>query len=196
MIISLSSCADKGDQIMSDVILFLFIAFVVITLIMMVVNMIVNILHHNKKGHRHTTSVRDFEERMAIKEMKRGVEVRYLGGYPKWITPATAKLSISNSSILLKKPGEICVISKDDIIEVSNEKSRQRSVGKTVGGAIAGGVLTGGLGFMVGGAIGAKSKNTSELYVTYKYKDRDVTLHLQTGNNTDKIYAWINSLFA
>ena len=79
---------------------------------------------------------------------------------------------------------------------ISNEKSGHRSVGKTAAGAIVGGVLTGGIGLIVGGALGARKQNTSEVFVTYKYNGVELTLNLKPGKNTDKVYAWINSVFA
>jgi len=56
--------------------------------------------------------------------------------------------------------------------------------------------LTGGLGLIVGGALGARKKDTSEVYVTYRYNGVELTLNLRPGKNADKVYAWINSVFA
>ena len=46
------------------------------------------------------------------------------------------------------------------------EESHARSVGKAAAGAIIGGALTGGVGAVVGGAIGAKRKDTSKAFIT------------------------------
>lgn len=130
------------------------------------------------------------------KMMSDGFDVEYLGGYPRWTTPGTVKFRIEDSNIVLTRSGDRFVISKDMIVAISNEKSGQRSVGKTAAGAIVGGMLTGGLGLIVGGALGARKKDTSEVYVTYRYNGVELTLNLRPGKNADKVYAWINSVFA
>lgn len=130
------------------------------------------------------------------KQMTTGFDVEYLGGYPQWLTPCKVNFSIENTSILLRKGSETFKIPKEDIVAISNEKSGHRSVGKTAAGALVGGVLTGGIGLIVGGALGARKKDTSEVFVTYKYNGAELTLNLKPGKNTDKVYAWINSVFA
>lgn len=130
------------------------------------------------------------------KEMTTGFEVEYLGGYPKWANPCKVNFSIENSAIVLGKDNEKMVITRDMIVSMSNEKSAHRSVGKTAAGAIVGGVLTGGIGLIVGGALGARKTDTSEVFITYKYDDVELTLNLKPGKNTDKVYSWINTVFA
>lgn len=36
----------------------------------------------------------------------------------------------------------------------------------------------------------------SENIVTYRYNGVELTLNLRPGKNADKVYAWINSVFA
>lgn len=127
-------------------------------------------------------------------------EIEYLGGYPAWAYPSKVITSIDKNSVWFKERGFLSAgrsfsIKKDLIIDISYEKGGNRSALKTVGSALVGGVLTGGIGFLVGGALGARKKNNSELYITYKYNDRELVLSLKTGKNTDNVYSMINSLF-
>ncbi len=129
--------------------------------------------------------------------------VEYQGGHPLWNKPEKAILSTNkefeavylrpNSNISTLKP---ITIEVKDIVSIDFEKNSTRSAGKTIAGALIGGVLTGGVGLLVGGAIGAKKKNQSELYIKINYKDREFIISLKTGKDTDKIYSEINSLFA
>lgn len=150
----------------------------------------------DRKGITFDQMVKERQKETEKREKTRGLEVEYLGGYPNWYTPCKVNFSIDNSNILLTKGTEKVIITKDMIVAISNEKSGVRSVGKTAAGAIVGGVLTGGIGLIVGGALGARRKDTSEVYVTYKYNGVELTLNLKPGKNTDKVYAWINSVFA
>lgn len=128
-------------------------------------------------------------------------KVKYQGGYPTWDTPKSVEISIKDDKLMIQESGfatlnRIILIPKNDIVDISFEKMSTRSAGKTVGGAIVGGVLTGGIGFLVGGAIGASKKNKSELYIAYKYNNRELVLSIEAGSNVNKIYSMINSLFA
>lgn len=127
-------------------------------------------------------------------------KVKYQGGYPAWATPQNAEISIKGDKLMIKESGftsmqRTILIQKDDIIEISFKKRATRSAGKTVGGAIVGGILTGGIGLLVGGAIGARQKNKSELYITYKYNNRELVLSIEAGRDVNNIYSMINSLF-
>jgi len=129
-------------------------------------------------------------------------EIEYLGGHPEWGKPQNVNLTINKirGYIDLDPRGFLVMgkgirIHKENILNVSFENIGSRSVGKTVAGALVGGALTGGIGFLVGGAIGANKKNLSELFLVIKYKERELTVILKTGKNTEKIYSEINSLF-
>lgn len=171
-----------------------------VILIVFVVGGIISYTSTQKEAEERGMSMEDLlEEKKRENEKKQmlsGFEVEYLGGYPLWPTPSKVNFSIDHSKILLRKGSDICSISKEDIVAISNEKSGSRSVGKTAAGAIVGGVLTGGIGLIVGGALGARKTNTSEVYITYKYNGVELTINLKPGKNTDKVYSWINSVFA
>ncbi len=87
-------------------------------------------------------------------------------------------------------------INKTDIVDIRFEEKGNRSVGKAATGAIVGGVLTGGIGVIAGAALGAKKKNTSELFIDYTHKERIFTMRLNTGKNTEPVYNRIIKLFA
>ncbi|GAA4711292.1 hypothetical protein [Brevibacillus fulvus] len=53
------------------------------------------------------------------------------------------------------------------IEDISFGEQSTRSAGKAVAGAIVGGVLTGGIGLLVGGAIGGRKKDDSRAIVSY-----------------------------
>lgn len=194
MTLVLSSCTvnDRGEFELTWLFWALLIGFAIF--------FIFGMIHDKKEAEERGISVEELleEKKSDIKkrQMSTGFDVDYLGGYPKWPNPCKVNFSIDGSSIVLQKGSESFRIEKDEILAISNEKSGHRSVGKTAAGAIVGGVLTGGIGLIVGGALGARKQNTSEVFVTYKYNGVELTLNLKPGKNTDKVYAWINSVFA
>ncbi len=129
-------------------------------------------------------------------------EIEYLGGHPEWGKPQSANITINKIRGHLDldprgfmASGRGIRIHKENILSVSFENIGSRSAGKAVAGALIGGVLTGGIGLLIGGAMGAKKKNLSELFLLIKYKERELTIILKTGKNTERIYSEINSLF-
>lgn len=174
----------------------LFWLILVVFMLMFINTAINNAKEAKEKGISLSELAEQKKKETEQREMREGFEVEYLGGYPKWPNPCKVIFSINDSKISLKKGGETCLIPKEDIVAISNEKSGKRSLGKTAAGALVGGVLTGGIGLIVGGALGARRSDTSEVYVTYKYNGAELTLNLKPGKNTDKVYAWINSVFA
>jgi len=130
-------------------------------------------------------------------------EIEYQGGHPLLSKPEKLILSTNKvfKSIYFRPKStwsttKSITIEIKDIVSIDFEKSASRSAGKTVAGALIGGVLTGGIGLLVGGVLGAKKKNQSELYITVNYNNREFVISLKTGKDTDKIYSEINSLFA
>ena len=190
----MSSCTvnEQGDLEFT----WLFWALLIGFIILVIIGYSQNQKEAEKRGISMDQLLEEKKKENEKKQMSSGFEVEYLGGYPKWPMPCKVNFSIEESSILLRKGSELFKISKDEIVAISNEKSGHRSIGKPATGAIVGGVLTGGIGLIVGGALGARKKNTSEVFVTYKYNGAELTLNLKPGKNTDKVYAWINSVFA
>jgi hypothetical protein len=129
-------------------------------------------------------------------------DIEYDGGHPSWNKPQKASFYIDycNNTIELESRGLLnnsknISIKKDNIIDVSFDKATSRSAGKTVAGALIGGMLTGGIGLLIGGALGAKKKNLSELFIRIIYNEREFIIALKTGKYTERIYSEINSLF-
>ena len=78
--------------------------------------------------------------------------------------------SMGNAYIMLsdKKKGDgVVKIKKKNYYFLGShlEESHTRSAGKTAAGALIGGALTGGVGAIVGGAIGARKKDTSTVWI-------------------------------
>lgn len=194
MTLVMSSCTvnDNGDLEFTWLFWVLLIVFIVIG----IVGYTQNKEEAEKRGISMDQLLEEQKKEAEKKQMTTGFDVEYLGGYPQWLTPCKVNFSIENTSIVLRKGSETFKLPKEDIVAISNEKSGHRSVGKTAAGALVGGVLTGGIGLIVGGALGARKKDTSEVFVTYKYNGAELTLNLKPGKNTDKVYAWINSVFA
>lgn len=194
MTLVLSSCTinDRGEFELTWLFWTLLIGFA----IFFIVGIIKDQIEAVKRGISVEELIEEKKSGIKKRQMSSGFDVDYLGGYPKWPNPCKVNFSIDGSSIVLQKGSESFRIEKDEILAISNEKSGHRSVGKTAAGAIVGGVLTGGIGLIVGGALGARKQNTSEVFVTYKYNGVELTLNLKPGKNTDKVYAWINSVFA
>lgn len=127
-------------------------------------------------------------------------EINYKGGHPE--IPYTTKviMTINSKGIQLShfnnfKKKEI-FIPKEKIVNVDLEEKTSRSAGKAAAGAIIGGVLTGGIGLLAGGALGARKKDQSKIYLTINYGDRDCVLILETGKKTDNVYSEIVGLFS
>ena len=194
MTLVMSSCAvnEQGDLELTWLFWALLIGFIVLG--------VIGYSQNQKEAENRGISVdqllEEKKKEIEKRQMVTGFDVEYLGGYPQWPTPCKVNFSIENTSIVLRKGSEKFTLPKEDIVAISNEKSGHRSAGKTAAGAIVGGVLTGGIGLIVGGALGARKKNTSEVFVTYKYNGVELTLNLKPGKNADKVYAWINSVFA
>lgn len=194
MTLVMSSCAvnEQGDLEFTWLFWALLIGFIVLG--------VIGYSQNQKEAENRGISVdqllEEKKKEIEKRQMVTGFDVEYLGGYPQWPTPCKVNFSIENTSIVLRKGSEKFTLPKEDIVAISNEKSGHRSAGKTAAGAIVGGVLTGGIGLIVGGALGARKKNTSEVFVTYKYNGVELTLNLKPGKNADKVYAWINSVFA
>lgn len=134
--------------------------------------------------------------------MTREYDIEYLGGHPLWSSTCKASICISSAKDRIWITGrgllsqdKIITILKEDLVDVSFERNSSRSAGKTVAGALIGGALTGGIGLLVGGAIGARKKDQTELYITYLYNGRQFVMVLKTGKHTGNIYSEINSLF-
>lgn len=165
-----------------------------------IVAAIINLVHDEKKAAaRGITLEQLYEEKRAEmdrQEMYNGLEVEYLGGYPLWPRPGKVNFSVRGTIIELKKGDERFMLPKEAITGISTEKSVRRSAGKAAAGAIIGGQLFGRAGMIAGGALGGRINDTSELYITYIFNRMELDLKLRTGKNTDKVYAWINTVFA
>lgn len=80
------------------------------------------------------------------------------------------------------------------LTNVEWEESHARSVGKAAAGAIIGGALTGGVGAVVGGAIGAKRKDTSKAFITIVDQDgNENELHI---NCDQQLYTKLSNMKA
>lgn len=195
-IFTLCSCTinDEGDFEFT----WLFYALLIFFIIML---FIIGLSSHydyqkeKKKGLTHNQIMEKLEKENKDNIKKHGLEIDYVGGYPLWDKPCKITFCIIDNDIVLKKGYSNFILKSEDIISISNERSGSRSLGKAAAGALVGGILTGGIGLVAGGLIGGKKKNTSEMFITYRYKENQLTLILRTGKNTDKIYAWINSTY-
>ena len=130
-------------------------------------------------------------------------EIEYLGGHPDWPTQSKIYLSVvtKNLNILLEQHGFFSeerklLIDTEEIVSVDFEEKKTRSVGKAAAGAIIGGLLTGGIGLLAGGALGASSKNKSNIFITIDYDGKHFQVIFKTGKLTNEIYAEICSLFS
>lgn len=85
-------------------------------------------------------------------------------------------------------------IKRDDILGISFDEKSKRSIGRTAAGAVIGGVLTGGIGLLVGGALGAMRKDISNLYITVNVGGRQHEIILKAGKQADNIYAAISGI--
>ena len=192
--LTLSSCAISDDGELETTWLFWAILVAVVSFI--IYSGISTRREAKEKGITVDQLLKENARKAEKQEMDNGIEIEYLGGYPKWPNPGKVKFRIDNSTIKIVRGSDTLSLAKDDIVAISSEKSGKRSAGRIAAGAVVGGVLTGGIGLIVGGALGARRKDTSELYITYRYNGIELTLNLRTGKNTDKIYSWINSVYA
>jgi hypothetical protein len=86
------------------------------------------------------------------------------------------------------------IIKPDDIIEIGLNQETYRSAGKAAAGAIIGGVLTGGIGLLVGAALGGKRRKEGELTFIVNYKGNECQVFIKPSSNIPKIYAELKRL--
>jgi hypothetical protein len=133
--------------------------------------------------------------------MKTFSKIEYKGGHSKMPKPCTVEIDINPEMkfVKLRETGWLgnaasVVIYVSEIINISLDEKSKRSLGKTAAGAIIGGVLTGGIGLVAGGLFGARSKNTSLLYLTIAPNGKEVNIILKAGKQADGLYAEIAAL--
>jgi len=128
-------------------------------------------------------------------------KIDYKGGHPLLVRPTTINVKIDETrKQVTLEPSSIwsteakVTINADDIVTMSFDEKSKRSVGKAAAGAIIGGVLTGGIGLLVGGALGAHKKDISNLYITIRHNNREMDIVLKAGKKADAIYAAISAI--
>jgi hypothetical protein len=132
--------------------------------------------------------------------MKTFSHVEYKGGHPALTRPCKVDMLIDDrfKEVIIREAGFLGSVSArfkaSDIVEMSFDEKAKRSIGKTAAGAIIGGVLTGGIGLLVGGAIGASRKDISNLYLTVNVNGREREIVLKAGKQADDIYAAISGI--
>jgi len=126
--------------------------------------------------------------------------IDYKGGHPRFTKPCTVAVKVDAVQKTVKLIGSAwsgagdVIITADEIVNISFEEKGKRSVGKAAAGAIIGGVLTGGIGLLVGGALGARKKDTSNLFITIKHNERELDVILKAGKKADDIYGAIAAI--
>lgn len=131
--------------------------------------------------------------------MKSFNSIKYIGGLPQLTKPQTITVTVNNKlRRLIFDPGfgTPAYINFEDIDDISLDEKSSRSAGRAATGAIVGGLLTGGIGLIAGGAIGARKKNRSILYITYKKGEKTLDVLLRPQGQTEKLYASISSAIA
>lgn len=132
--------------------------------------------------------------------MKTFSHVEYKGGHPYMTKPCKVNITVDEFTheVTLKQDVFVAPMSvklkAEDILGMSFEEKSKRSVGKTAAGAIIGGVLTGGIGLLVGGALGAMRKDISNLFITVNVGGRQHEIILKAGKHADGIYAAISGV--
>jgi hypothetical protein len=121
--------------------------------------------------------------------------VKYLGGLGEIPTKQDLTLIIDGLQrrIVFKNLFAAGSINFEDIVDVTLNEKTTRSAGKAAVGAIVGGVLTGGVGLIAGGAIGARQRDASTLYITYKRNNHPINVMLKAAGKSEEIYTAISS---
>lgn len=124
--------------------------------------------------------------------------IKYLGGlpYPFGISGyIDVKMDRIARCITFLQPGNVSFsIPTQNIISVTPEERKQRSLGKGIVGYVIGDLLHKKYGGLLGAAIGARSKDASILLIQYRLNNRIITLILNPGKRTYDLYASLNSL--
>lgn len=126
--------------------------------------------------------------------------IEYKGGHPYLTNPRKVDVIIDpyNHEMTIKESKFLAPLSvkikQDDILGISFDEKSKRSIGRTAAGAVIGGVLTGGIGLLVGGALGAMRKDISNLYITVNVGGRQHEIILKAGKQADNIYAAISGI--
>lgn len=122
-----------------------------------------------EKQKQHEERVKQAQENYKRMQANRNVMLEVVGGMPG--------LSKFTRIFKGKNPGEIRLDKMNvNLITYQWGEQGSRSVGKAAAGAIIGGVLTGGVGTIVGAAIGAKKKDKSLLTLVVEKDGRTYTV--------------------
>jgi len=123
--------------------------------------------------------------------------IKYLGGLPyPFDTVGNIDITINYPSqqfIFRQGGGKVIGLVKSDIISVTTDIKHERSIGKGVVGYVIGNMLAKTSGGLLGAAIGGRRKDTSMVYISYRYNNRQNTITLNAGKKAWEIYAAINS---
>jgi len=99
--------------------------------------------------------------------------------------------------ISLKRNGVIhSHLNFEDIEEVSLHEKNTRSASAAATRAIIAGVLTGGIGFLIKTAIGARKKDGSTIYISYKRNGKILDILLNAKRQTSYLYSSISYALA
>lgn len=102
--------------------------------------------------------------------------IDYVGGHPK--------LKANRMINVIQDLEKNTLTLSGNLVTVTNlewDEKGTRSVGKAAVGAIVGGALTGGLGLIVGAAIGAKKKDNSMITLTCHDDSVEYTIYLRAN---------------
>jgi hypothetical protein len=117
---------------------------------------------------------------------------KYQGGLPKVKAPRDFKITFKKNEMIINYTTFLgkkkIVFYPEHIIEVSLNQQKFRSAGKAAAGAIVGGVLTGGIGLVVGAAIGGQRQTENILQLVVEYKGQNCKLILSPSKKTQKLY--------
>ena len=89
---------------------------------------------------------------------------------------------------------KIITLYPKDIIEARLNQESYHSVGKTVAGAVIGGALTGGLGLIIGSALGGKRRKENRLHLVVHYMGINCDIFLEPDEDTVDVYTGFKTL--
>lgn len=123
--------------------------------------------------------------------------ITYLGGLPHPYEVGRLSLSVDqiNQHLVLSQSGQNLILPKARIYDVRTSIILSRSLGKAIVGYCVGNLINKQYGGLLGTALGAKSKDESELLIDYYSNANQIrTIILKPGKQVWNVYAAVYTL--
>ncbi|MCB9245958.1 MAG: hypothetical protein H6606_05960 [Flavobacteriales bacterium] len=122
-----------------------------------------------------------------------GYRLQYEGGLPDITNPCKVIVRFKDDQAIItfldiRYLGKKVLIKPQDIVELSEDSEHVRSAGRIAGGVLTGGCLLGPLGWLLGGALGAKRKRVHDIKLIVIYKGEPTRIYFTPSVDALALY--------